>query len=134
MTIDLDTVADLDQGFDNVQTLRDILDSLLRFQAHCAGDLRIVKALQEQTPSCCAFSTSGLASYSSQLSDYIECAMVLIRRINNLVDLVRPKFCSSLHHHSSSVVDLRIDFEKPALSIKRQQEYGEPYEKDDGYC
>ena len=96
MTIDLETVADLDRGLEEVQTLRNILDNLLQFRAHCAGGLRVVDALQTQTPSRFVPGISGLASYSFQLSDSIECTMSLINRINNLVDLVSPPPPSSL--------------------------------------
>ena len=120
MSFDLDTVSDLDQGFDNVQALRNILESLLGFRAHCAGDLRIVKALQEQAPLHCALKSPGLASYSSQLSDHIECAVVLTQRIHSLVDLVLPKLFFFLHHQLSFTVDLCTGYDKPTFSIDRQ--------------
>ena len=88
MTVELSTVADLAAGFDKVQMLRDILDSVNVLKAHCAGDDKILKALQNKSPVSFESVLSDLEAYSIQLSDHIDYMSLLLQRIANIIDLV----------------------------------------------
>ena len=90
MTIELKNVAGFELGFDQVQALRDLLDSVLSLGSHCSGALRVVKVLQESGIDGVSGLLSSLDTYSTQLLDCVESVHVLRSRIKNLIDLVQP--------------------------------------------
>lgn len=49
MTLELENVASSELGFNQVQALRDLLDSVLSLGSYCNGVLRVVRVLQEVT-------------------------------------------------------------------------------------
>lgn len=96
MTTDLETVAGLAQGFDKVQTLRDILDTMYSIKAHCAGDLRVALALEQSVAFYGSSFSSSLDQYLLQLNDQVDCTAVLTNSITNLIDFVSTKWIQPL--------------------------------------
>lgn len=90
MTLELENVAGFESGFNQVQALRDLLDSVLSLGSYCNGALRVVRVLQESDINGFSSLQSPLDAYSTQLLDCVESVSVLRSRISNLIDLVRP--------------------------------------------
>lgn len=89
MTLELENVAGFELGFNQVQALRDLLDSVLSLGSYCNGALRVVRVLQESDINGFSSLQSPLDAYSTQLLDCVESVHVLRSRISNLIDLVR---------------------------------------------
>lgn len=87
MTLELENVAGFELGFDQVQALRDLLDSVLSLGSYCNGALRVVRVLQESDISGLSSLRSSLEVYSTQLLDCVESVFVLRSRMSNLIDL-----------------------------------------------
>ena len=83
MTLDLQTDMYVDLGFDRVQELRDMLDIMLSYAAHCRANLRVVESLRNADTT-----TSQLDTFSFQLLDYVDCISTLSDRTRSLIDLV----------------------------------------------
>ena len=94
MTLELENVADFELGFNQVQALRDLLDSVLSFGSYCNGALRVVRVLQQRDTNDVSGLQSSLDAYLTQLLDCVESVSVLRSRIGNLIDLVSPRLGS----------------------------------------
>ena len=90
MTLELENVADFELGFNQVQALRDLLDSVLSLGSYCNGALRVVRVLQQSDTNGVSGLQSSLDAYTTQLLDCVESVSVLRSRIRNLIDLVSP--------------------------------------------
>ena len=90
MTLELENVADFELGFNQVQALRDLLDSVLSLGSYCNGALRVVRVLQQSDTDGASGLHSSLDTYLTQLLDCVESVSVLRSRISNPIDLMRP--------------------------------------------
>ena len=136
MTLELENVSGLELGFNQVQALRDLLDSVLSLGSHCNGALRVVKVLQEIDVNDISGLCSSLDAYSTQLLDCVESVSVLRSRISNLIDLVRPflglrliasLICRSMH--TPWMQKINTQSQKPTREWKFSQERPTPSQR-----
>ena len=121
MTLKLENISSLQLGFSQVQTLRDLLDSVLSLASYCSGTLRVVRCLQESDMNGCSGLRSSLDTYSTQLLDCVESVFALKSRISNLIDLVRPPWIRTGCVADRVTVRIRARCKKPIHRHRNEQ-------------
>lgn len=130
MTLELENVDNFELGFNQVQALRDLLDSVLSLGSYCKGALRVLRVLQGNETTGFSGLHSSLDVYSAQLLDCVESVSVLRSRISNLIDLVRPLWDLELVASLTVTVRLRSGCQKSIHGHRNEQGNGNTHEKD----